>query len=171
MASKRKRRPPPIEIGAPTTERLRHAHGHVERGDMGTFTLRDAPLERLLARGGLSPDQYRAAEKYRVHWYRAGLAGSLQSVDANRVFATDVSNFSGMAKTEAQAFHRQQYRTAVQEVGVIAAAILETIICYEKPLADVGVNLGWRSKPKGIDAAEMLMRDALDRLCRHWGIG
>jgi hypothetical protein len=45
LASKRKRRaPPPIEIGAPTIERLRHAHGHVERGDMGTFTLRDAPL-------------------------------------------------------------------------------------------------------------------------------
>jgi hypothetical protein len=172
LASKRKRRaPPPIEIGAPTIERLRHAHGHVERGDMGTFTLRDAPLERLLARGGLNQDQYRAAEKYRVHWYRAGLAGSLQSVDANRVFATDVSNFSGMAKTEAQAFHRGQYRAAVELIGIIQAAILETIVCYEKPLAEVGVKMGWKSKPKGIDAAEDLLRNALNTLCRHWGIG
>jgi hypothetical protein len=172
LASKRKRRaPPPIEIGAPTIERLRHAHGHVERGDMGTYTLRDSPLERALARGVISADQYRAGEKYRLHWYRGGLSSPLQTIDPNRIFASDTTSFSGMARTEAQAFHRQQFRNAVQEIGMISALILDSVICAEITLEDAGYKIGWNSKPQAIAAATERMRQALDTLCRHWGIG
>lgn len=143
--------------------------GTDERGRKTIQTMRDAPFENFYLRGGLTEKQYSAGVKYRIHWYRAGLAGSLQSIDANRVFASDM-NFDGLARTEAQQFHRDQYRKAVQEIGVIPAAVLETIACYERQLSDVGVKMGWKSTRKGIMAAEDVLRDALDVLCKFWGM-
>lgn len=194
MASKRRRKPEAVLPVLPawalepeidprlrdergiTPERASHSiddateWGRDERGRKTVRTMRDAPIERLLAKERLSTNQYRAAEKYKLHWYRGGLCAPLQSIDPNRVFATDTAAFSGMAKSEAQAFHRQQFRDAVQIIGVISAAILDTVVCYEQPLDQVGSMLGWHSKPRGIEATERLMQDALDRLCRHWGI-
>ena len=98
--------PPPAEDKrGPTPERVRHAQGLVERGNLGRgrsgiSTMRNSPIERALGRRIISQTQYTAAIKYRHHWYRAGLSSPLQSVELNRIFATDLTNFSGMAKTE-----------------------------------------------------------------------
>jgi hypothetical protein len=96
---------------------LRRAGPDVARGHSGQITMRDSPLERALARNALTPEQYSAGQKYRHHWYHAGLADRLESIDLNRVFAIDVGAYSGMAKTENQLFHRQRYREAFRLTG------------------------------------------------------
>src|SRR5438093_7680839 len=130
-ASKR-RTPVRIERRAlPTPERLRRAGKDVARGETGQITMRDAPLERAFARGALSAEQYSAGQKYRHHWYHAGLSGGLVSVDLNRVWAVDLGAYAGMAKTERQVFHRQRYREGVSAVGTSGAALLEWAVCRE----------------------------------------
>jgi hypothetical protein len=78
--------PSPDDTRGPTLERVRHAQGFVERGNLGrgrtgVVTLRDSPIERARARNVISQAQYTAALKYRHHWYRAGLATPLSSVE------------------------------------------------------------------------------------------
>jgi len=63
--------------GRPTAERIRRAAGHYTRGDTGQITMRDSPLERALARRVVTPEQYAAGQKYRHHWYHAGLCDPL----------------------------------------------------------------------------------------------
>ncbi len=143
--------------------------GRDERGQKTVQTMRDSPLEAAHDRGALNDRQYNAAMKYKTHWFQGGLAGAMQSIDPNRVFASGGFH-AHLARTENQLFHRDQYRSAVEIIGIIPAAVLDTIACYEKNLSDVGREMGWRSKPKGIKSAEEILRDALDKLCRHWGI-
>src|SRR5215475_10256728 len=76
----------------PTRERLRRAGPDFERGDTGQITMRDSPLERAFARNALTPEQYSAGQKYRHHWYHAGLADRLESIDLNRIFAIDLGD-------------------------------------------------------------------------------
>lgn len=170
MASKRKLKIKPMEPGGPTPERLLKTGGDFERGHTGQYTLRDSPLERLHARRIISDRQYSAACKYRLHWHRAGLDPAPQSVDLNRIFARDEGAFSGMARTESQAFHRQQYRDAVRAIGIIGAAVMDRVACYEFSLEDTGYKMGWKSKPKSIDATKRVLVKALDKLCGLWGV-
>jgi hypothetical protein len=112
-------RTPIRERASPTPERMRRAGGDFERGHTGQITMRDSPLERSFARGVITHEQYSAAQKYRHHWYHAGLSGALASPALDRVFAADFGDFSTMARTEQQVFHRQRYREAVQSVGKV----------------------------------------------------
>ena len=116
--SMKSRKELPVERRAlPTPERLRRAGPDVARGHTGQITMRDSPLERAFARNALTPEQYSAGQKYRHHWYHAGLADRLESIDLNRIVAIDLGAYAGMAKTESQLFHRQRYREAAQAVG------------------------------------------------------
>src|SRR5262245_7723083 len=99
------------------------------------------------------------------------LASPYSTVELNRIFASDLTNFSGMAKTEAQVFHRQRYREAVQHIGMIGAAVVEQVACQEISLEQAGYKLGWGSKPQAIAAATERMKAALDRLVELWGVG
>ena len=155
----------------PTRERLRHAGGDFEHGDTGQITMRDSPLERVFARKVITQRQFAAGQKYRHHWYHAGLAAALGSIDLDRVFATDLGGFSGMAKTDRQVFHRQRYREAVDAIGKIGSHVLDWTICRELPIDEVGYTLGWTSRPQAYAAAIERMKSALDDLCRIWGMG
>jgi hypothetical protein len=143
----------------------------VARGHTGQITMRDSPLERALARDALTPEQYSAGQKYRHHWYHAGLADRLESIDLNRIVAIDLGAYAGMAKTESQLFHRQRYREAPQAIGKIGSHVLEWAVCREIALEQVGQTLGWSSRPQGYAAAVERMKTALDELCKLWGIG
>ena len=162
-------------LGAPTQERLAKADGHVEIGDdaQGTriYTLRDSPLERLNARGGIDAREYSALMKFKQHWHHAGLQPSVGSVDLSRVFAVDPGGYSGMAKTERQVFHRQRYREAVQHIGLRAALVVERVVCAEQTLETAGMALNWRTPAQARAAATELLRDAGYRLAQLWGIG
>ncbi|WP_315838305.1 hypothetical protein [Bradyrhizobium prioriisuperbiae] len=163
------------EQGMPTPERLAFAEGHVEIGDdeQGgrVYTIRDAPLERLSARGGIDPKEYSALMKFKQHWYHAGLLPMVGSVDLNRVFAPDPGAYSGMAKNERQVFHRQRYREAVQHIGLRASLVVERVVCNEQTLEMAGLALNWRTPAQARAAATELLRDAGYRLAQLWGIG
>ena len=172
MAVRRRKGVPLIEYRAlPTTERLRRAGRDIERGDTGQITMRDSPLERALARSVIMQEQYLAGQKYRHHWYHAGLSDRLGSVDLTRVFAPVAGDFTTMAKTEAQVFHRQRYREATQAAGKIGSYVLDWTVCREVPLEQVGYALGWSSRPQAYAAAAERLKTALDEVCKLWGIG
>ena len=168
--STRSGRRPLEERAQPTPERLRRAGGDFERGDTGRITMRDNPLERAFARRVISREQYSAAQKYRHHWYHAGLSDPLQSLDLNRIFATDLGGFSGMPHSENQLFHRQRYREAVQAIGKIGSHVLDWAVCRDIELAEFGYALGWSSRAQAYAAAVERMKMALDGLCKLWGI-
>jgi hypothetical protein len=170
-ARKQPRQPAIGERARPTAQRIRHAGADFTRGDSGQITMRDSPLERAFARNVITPAQYAAGQKYRHHWYRAGLCDPLGSIDLNRIFAADLGSFSGMARTENQVFHRQRYREAVEAVGKIGSHVLESAVCREIALEQVGYSLGWGSRAQAYAAAAERMKDALDALCKLWGIG
>ena len=159
------------ERASPTPERLRRAGRDFQRGHTGQITMRDSPLERSFARGVITQEQYSAAQKYRHHWYHAGLSGALASLALDRVLTTDFGDFSSMARTEQQVFHRQRYREAVQSVGKIGAHVLEWTVCREATFEQVGNTLGWASRAQAYAAAVERMKIALDQLCALWGIG
>jgi hypothetical protein len=169
---KPKSRPPPVDRAKPTAERLARAGPDIFTDDVQRQWLRDSPLERAFSRGVITPGQYNAALKYRHHWHHAGLSDPLSSVDLNRIFASDVSGFSGMSKTDNQYFHRQRYREAYRALSEVLAdpGIVDRIVCREERLDDVGRRLGWRSKPQAIAAATQALRVALDRLRKLWGL-
>jgi hypothetical protein len=163
--------PPAVEHRAlPTQQRMRRAGRDFERGDTGQITMRDSPLERAYARKLINHQQYSMGQKYRHHWYHAGLVDQLASADLNRIFAPGLGNYSGMAKTEAQVFHRQRYREATQAVGKIGSHVLEWAVCREIPLDQVGYTLGWGTRPQAYAAAVERMKTALDALCELWGL-
>jgi hypothetical protein len=155
----------------PTAERLRRARGHFERGHSGQITMRDSPLERAYARSLITPEQYAAAQKYRHHWFHAGLCDPLGSLDLTRVFGGDHGGFSGMARTENQVFHRKSYREAVDAVGKIGAHVLDSAVCREISLEHVGYGLGWTLRQYAHGAAAERMKVALDALCKLCGMG
>ena len=163
-----------VSIG-PTAERLSKAEGNFTIGDDQQggkiHTMRDDPLGRMFARSAIGGAEYAALQKYRHHWYHAGLGAAIGSVDLNRIFSSDPGSMSGMAKTEAQAHHRQQWRTARESLGNRVAAVVDAVVCQERLLDAVGYQMGWRSKPQAIAAATEMLRDAGYRLSRFWGIG
>ena len=160
----------PVEHRAlPTLERLRRAGRDIQRGDTGQITLGDNPLDRAFARGSITRAQHSTAQKFRHHWYHAGLSDPLRSIDLNRVLAIDLGNYSGMAKTERQLFHRQRYREAVQAAGKIGSHVLDWVICRDIGFEQVGYTLGWSSRPQAYAAAVERTKTALDELCRLWG--
>jgi len=168
-------RPPrtmPVPARAePTRERMQRAGTDFVRGASGQITMRDSPLERALARKLITQEQYSAAQKYRHHWYHAGLCDPLAKVDLSRIFAADFGVFSGMAKTETQVFHRQRYREAVQATGKIGSHVLEWTVCREMGLEQAGYALGWSGRAQAYAAAAERMKVALEQLCELWGIG
>jgi hypothetical protein len=176
----------------PTAERLKMASGHYHIGDdqQGgkVYQLCDNPMDALYSRlvrrantreeNGLRRE-YAALLKYRHHWHSAGLEPSVGSVDLNRVFASDASNMSGMAKSERQVTHRQQYRRAREVIGHRPGIVLDNVVCCEWPLDVAGCSVGYGSYKKGMktyaspyrarEEATKLLREAAGRLADHWG--
>lgn len=161
--------------GEPNAFRLKKSAGFFQVGDdkqgNKTWTMTDSPLERLKAQEKITKAEYDGLVKFRIHWYHGGLQPSLGSADLNRVFASDPSNVSGMAKTEQQVFHRQKYREASDMIGHRARIVIDNVILYEHPIEFGGYALGWTNRPQASAAAIEVLRDAGYRLARFWGIG
>jgi hypothetical protein len=163
------------DFRGPTKERVEKAAGDfVVGGDERTtriYHFTDTPLSRLYKRLAASDKsdnerkqltaEHVALLKYRHHWYHAGLEASCGSVDPNRIFAADPSNFSGMAKSEAQVTHRQMVRKAVKVIGHQASILLDNFVCYEW---DRGIASGL--SPYRFRSA---VRKAAAQLATHWG--
>jgi hypothetical protein len=131
----------------------------------------DSPLDKMRARDAINPKEYAALRKYAHHWYHGGLQGSVSSMDLNRVFASDPLSMSGMAKSEGQAHHRQQYREAREEIGHRPGIVVDNVVCAELSLEAGGYSIGWTNRPQAVAAATEILRDAGYRLAKMWGMG
>jgi len=163
------------ELGFVTPERAKKAGDHViggkGRGETPTLRLQDSPIDRMFNRDALSGAEYGALQKYKHHWHHAGLESQLGGTDLGRVFSSDPTSMSGMAKTERQVHHRKQYREARALLGHRGGIVTDNVVCSENSLEVAGYAIGWTNKPQAIAAATEYLRDAGYRLARLWGIG
>jgi hypothetical protein len=59
----------------------------------------------------------------------------------------------------------------VAAIGKIGSHVLESAVCREISLEQVGYSLGWPHRPQAYAAAAEQLKNALDDLCKLWGIG
>lgn len=166
----------PMDIhGSPTAERIVKSNGDFTLGgeDRGikTYIMRDSPLDRAHKKGIISGAEHSALQKYRHHWYHAGQAPTISSLDLDRIFSGGEFGPAGMPKSEGQVFHRQRWREAQQCLGLRSAPVVELFVCEERNLEYCGQSIGWSSKPQAIAGAAELVKDAGYRLAKLWGIG
>jgi hypothetical protein len=169
----------------PTAERLAKAENHVHVGDDKQggriYQFCDSTMDRLYSRltrqtksraleEGLR-SEYIALQKYKHHWFSAGLQSALGSADLNRIFASDPGSMSGMAKSEKQAHHRQQYREARDLIGHKPGIIVDNVVCAETSLEVAGWSIGYNSRTSARDNGERILRESARKLAKLWGIG
>lgn len=172
------------EAIGPTLERLQKSAGAFSIGDdkQGTrvYHFHDSPLDRLYSRltrragrrdEELLRQEYIALQKYKHHWAAAGLESSLGSADLGRIFASDPTSMSGMAKTERQAHHRQQWRAARDILGHKPGIVVDNIVCAETSIEVAGWSIGYNSRTSARDNAERVLRESAWKLAKLWGIG
>jgi hypothetical protein len=169
----------------PTAQRLAEADSYFAIGGAKTgsriYQFHDSTLDRLYSRLTKSAKtladqemlrrEYIGLQRYKHHWYHAGLLSQLSSSDPGRIFASDPGSMSGMAKSEKQAHHRQQYRNARKLLGHRAGIVVDNVVCAEQSLEIAGYSVGWPNKPQAISAATEVVRDAGARMAEMWGIG
>lgn len=162
----------PREIGYPTVERILKSRGDYDVGDdqqgARVYTFRDTPIDRLLASKTISDEQYQALSWFRRNWYLAGMAGHISSIDPNRVSAPEAAGYSLMPRSEAAAVAREIYRKSVQDIGLERSAIVEAVVCHERPLYAAGSRAGISDRTASKDARVVLM-DSADILARLYG--
>ena len=165
-------RPDPslVDERGPTNARLGKSEVHEIGSSDGRYTMRDAPLEIMAAKKIITERQYDGLGKYRIHWFNGGLSATLGGMNPSHIFAKDITNFSGMAKTERQVFHRQQFRAANQVLGLRGTWVVGKIVCEEATAEQTGRLMGWNNRPQAVAAATQALRDAADRLCQLWGM-
>lgn len=167
MARKRKREVSLALVSDLTPERKARAGDNLQwpedkRSPQQTARIL-TPLERLLARNKISSGQYAAGVKFRHHWYHAGHAGRVMSVDLNNVVAYPSTG----SRSE---LHAAQYREAWTCLGPITSALVEAIVCQERTLEAVAPELGRHPGGYGIDVVTRQLSAALDKLVKLWGI-
>lgn len=171
----------------PTAERLAKAQNHFHIGDDKQggriYQFCDSTLDRLYSRLTRSAgrrdeeelrSEYIALQKYKHHWFSAGLQSALGSADLNRIFASDPGSMSGMAKSEKQAHHRQQYRLArdgKDGLGHKPGIVVDNVVCAETSLEVAGFSIGYNSRTSARDNAERILRESGRKLAKLWGIG
>jgi len=163
---------PPREIGCPTIERIIKSRGDYDVGDdqqgARVYTFRDAPIDRLLSAKTISDEQYQALSWFRRNWYISGMSGQVSSIDPNRVSAPEAAGYALMPRSEAAAVAREIYRKSVQEVGLERSAIVEAIVCHERPLYAAGSRAGASERTASKDA-RVVLRESADILARLYG--
>jgi hypothetical protein len=158
---------------APTVEslkhRLKHADGcYTQSGRSKSerrFVLADDALGRAWMRQKVSDEEYSALRRYASHWLAGGLAGTLHTIDLDRV----AGMIQGEAGFERRQDHRDAYVNAKREIGFRPALLADQVACFDVALVVVGTGLlGYRSPWHGYEKAAELLADAGYRLARHW---
>jgi len=131
-----------------------------------------------VARGTLTYRQGRAAEKLYRHWYLAGLAGTTGSADPLKIFGTGM-DASRLCSTEAAVAHYETFKRALAEVEQRAddngarkdhaRRILIGVVCEERGLAEMGMDMGFRGTAAEV-MARTILRSALNVLIKRWNL-
>lgn len=159
-------------LEGPTSQRIKQSDGFFDRGgdkrSGHRFYMRDTPLARLLVRQKISNEEYSGLRRYALHWLSAGYGGQISSIDLDRVLAFDPGAMTGLAKSEAQANHRQEYRNSRAHIGTNPAMVADSVACFDMALDHVGCLLGYSSRYRGREKALSILQDAGYRLHRYW---
>lgn len=164
-AKTKKRQRTPHILVPPTPERLAKMDNFYHRSATGPITARDAPLERMEARGIIDRRMYDAGVKYRIHWHQAGLQERYASLRLDGTFGGSPETI-----TDAMAHHRGVYEKAVQFLGVRRSNVVEEVCCRDCGLLDVGRKLGYRDADEARAASKKLLVEGLEALADFWGI-
>lgn len=160
---------PDNEFG-PTPERLSKSDGlysvMIDLSGSRRMHMRDDPLSRMYAnfRTDDEPGEYAALLKFRKHHDGARMAGNLRSIDLDRVGVTDGAD---TPRTESETNHLVEYRRAVDLIGPVAARFVEAVVCFDKPLHEVG-TIFYATRAQAAAAASGIIRAAASSLARLW---
>ena len=148
-----------------TPERARHAAGIVDR-PTGTATgapagrLVQAPIDRLAARGTISPRMHSAGQRLRSQ-FEIGVLG-VQDRDGGLP-----PGFRGtcmvLAPGEVQLEALRAYKSALRCLGAHVGAVVEAVCCHEQDVLVVSTRQG-RSRDKVMGVLE----DGLKTLADHY---
>ena len=184
----------PANENAPTLERLAQA-GHVVATHLGTrrteivgsraespfgadgvARIAQSPLDRLQARRQLAPedpgrnrDLFDAGDRFRTHWYRAGLSG-IGSIDLNRAGGGGGDPAWLMPSSEAAAYHREKHRAARAALDPDSFAAVLAVCCGEDDLGMVGRQAGFGNDAGATAVALDRLRRGLAKLAEMYGI-
>lgn len=147
-----------------TRPRLIRAGPDQRVGQDGVRRMTDWPLHRLFSRQHLDRhDQernrslYEAGERYRAHWYLAGLA-PIGAIDYARATGSGEGSAGGMPVSETQAHHRARFRQGVKALGPFLTPVVDGVCLYEREPEDIGYAVSLYEDRKQARAV------ALDRL-------
>lgn len=162
-----------------TPERLLKAgDGHDLAEGVKIRRVADAPLDRLLRRGELAPDDeetnrklFEAAETYRLDWYMAGLSG-VGALDPSRPSGDGTGEPSwSMPCNETAAHHRWRFRKARDALDAFLRVAVDGIVLEERGLDDVGRAISGRADRKQAVAVALdRLREGLRKLAKHYGM-
>lgn len=172
MAKAKVKKPAAINEFRPTPERLAKADGlysvQVIMDGSKQVHMRDDPLSRMYAKCDTDREyrEYAALLKFRMHHDGARMAGELCSVNFDMASGAG-DDGAGMPRTEREAHHRQEYRRAVDLIGQVATHVIEAVICFDKPLHEVG-SAFYSTRAQAAAAAAGIIRASASRLAHFW---
>lgn len=178
MAKPKRERPPP-QYSDPTPQRLAHAgadlHDNwkeaVAQGrrppPVRLVTMRDHPLERMLARRQIDQRQYDAGNKLRTHYERIGGAGKMGSIDWEAIFAADPTNRLGGYRI---GHDHKAFWNAIDLLGHIPAALVVSVVCEARTLESVAPDFGRHPTGYGLAVVGFQMGKHLSKLAHFWGL-
>lgn len=122
--------------------------------------LGESPLSWLHARGHLSDRQYRAGERLRADWEKAGLGARVtMRWDATPLQGGKREAGRSADPTLAQMSARERFHAAIAAAGPGLADILWRVACAGEGLIAAERALGWPSR-----AGKLVLTLALDRV-------
>lgn len=141
------------------------------QGRVHPVNLAESPLTWLASRKGpdgaplLSSCHVEAGERLREDYTRAGLMARV-TVDWERPMAGGArGSDQGLTLGEAALAARLRVRAALTQVGTEFEDVLITVCCHLRGLEEVERGLGWPAR-----SGKIVLKIALDRLARHYGI-
>lgn len=137
----------------------------------------DGPLARLRTRGllatGTDAAQRNAilgdaGERYRRHWYHAGLDG-LRTLDISRERVS--GGQSGLLRTERQVAHFQLFGRAVAAMPEETRRVVDAIVLHDRDPIEIGRDVsGYRQDKQATAVALYVLRSGLTALAVHFGL-
>lgn len=155
-----------------------HRNGRVA-ADTAARRLRidDGPLARLRARGllanGADAAQRNAilgdaGERYRRHWYHAGLE-PLRTLDIARERVS--GGQGGLLRTERQMVHFQSFGRAVAAIPKDMRHVVDAIVLHDRDPVEIGREIsGYRQDKQATAVSLYVLRSGLAALAVHFGL-
>ena len=178
MAKPKRERPPP-EYSDPTPQRLAHAGSDIHDSwkdavaqgqrppPIRIITIRDHPLERMLARKAITQSQFDAGDKLRGYYERMLGRGRIGSIDWEAIYASDPSTRYGGFRPGPDA---QKFWDAVGHLGRIPAALVVSVACEGRTLESIAPDFGRHPGGYGLKVVGYQLGQHLNRLTVFWGL-